>query len=354
MPETYKFFQVQFFVGVYEYFCYFLAMENKKIGYIIANFGGPRTIDEVEPFLRALLTDKDVIRTKLPMPLSYLLFAYIAKRRAKKVTEDYQTIGGGSPIYKDTEDVAEILRTHLPGPVITFHRYLHETHAEFINTIQNTLCDRFIVFPMFPQFTYATTGSIAKWFEKKLPESISQKMRWIKSYPNHPAFIEAHVQVIRHYLKANQLDDQETILLFSAHGIPKQFITTGDVYQDECESSFHAIMRNFPNILGRLAYQSRFGRAEWIQPYTIDVCKGILSWCQGRKNVAIIPISFTSDHIETLHEIESEYMPVIRDRGLNVYRIPALTLDPSWINAIIAIINEQRTCNNQMLIYRSQ
>ena len=92
-------------------------------------------------------------------------------------------------------------------------------------------CDEIYVFPLFPQFTYATTGSISKWFKKYLPDDVVRKMRWIKSYAAHPSFIKTYQKSIRSFLVQNQLSDENTILLFSAHGIPQKFVDEGDVYQ---------------------------------------------------------------------------------------------------------------------------
>ena len=107
------------------------------ITYLIVNFGGPRTLKEVEPFLEALLTDKDVIRTKFPQVFHNLLFGRIARKRAKTVCHDYEKIGGGSPIWTDTEYVASELRHQLQAPVLTFHRYLPSTHASFIEEVES-------------------------------------------------------------------------------------------------------------------------------------------------------------------------------------------------------------------------
>ena len=109
----------------------------KKIVYLIANFGGPRSLDEVEPFLRALLTDRDVLRTGLPQFLNYPLFWYVAKKRAKKVEGDYASIGNRSPIFFDTEAIADALRQTLDGPVLTFHRYIPATHELFAKTLEH-------------------------------------------------------------------------------------------------------------------------------------------------------------------------------------------------------------------------
>ncbi|NGX42063.1 MAG: Ferrochelatase [Chlamydiae bacterium] len=322
----------------------------KKIGYIIAGFGGPRDLKEVFPFLQSLLTDQEIIRTKLPKIIHRLLFTRIAKKRSKKLSMDYETIGGKSPIFADTEALKHSLSRHLKGPIITFHRYLPATHNDFIHAAHNLQCDEIRVFPLFPQFTYATTGSVALWFQQHLPPTIVNKMRWVKSYPTHPGFVKAHQNSIRNFLQKHQLSQKDTILLFSAHGLPRDFITKGDIYEDECQASFNAVMKAFPDTIGRLSYQSKFGPGEWLRPYTNDMCQQINSWKEERTNIVFVPISFTSDHIETLFEIEQEYMSIIKEKNLRPYRIPCLTLNPDWVQAISIILTEAELCNNQMLV----
>ena len=233
-------------------------MKNRKTAYIIANFGGPRDLTEVFPFLESLLTDQEVIRTPLPRGIHHLLFRFIARYRAKKMTENYKKIGNKSPIFESTETIAEYLRGHLDGPVLTFHRYLPATHADFLHAIRQLACYDIYVFPMFPQFTYATTGSIARWYEEHLPPAIISNIRWVKSYPAHPAFILAHQKNIHNFLIQSHLDVKNTILLFSAHGLPKKFITAGEVYEEECRNSFSQVAKGFPETLNQLCYQSKF------------------------------------------------------------------------------------------------
>jgi ferrochelatase len=323
---------------------------TERTCYLIVNFGGPRTLPEIEPFLKELLTDKDVVRTGMPRPLHNYLFKRIAKKRAVKISGEYAHMGGGSPIYADTEAVAESIRQATGSSVVTFHRYLSATHAAFIETISKVPCDRIMVFPLFPQFTYATSGSVARWFQEHLPYTTMNKLRWIKSYPAHPAFIKVHQNCIREFLTAHGLKEQEVALVFTAHGIPQSFVITGDLYESECRLSFKQVMQAFPQAVGRLCYQSKFGPGEWLRPYTIDLCKEIKEWHQGRKHVLFVPISFTSDHIETLCEIEREYMPVVKEQGLNAYRVPALNRREDWLQAIQEIMRETNLCNNQMLV----
>ncbi len=313
---------------------------------LLVNFGGPRDLDEIALFLKTLLSDRDVIRTRFPRFVHNWIFGRVAHKRALKMRSDYQQIGGRSPIYFDTEGLAATLSHRLQVPVLTFHRYLPATHADSLKKIKQA--KELTVLPLFPQFSYATTGSIARFF------SIFPywKLRWIKSYAAHPSFIRAYQRRISDFLHEKNLREEETTFLFSAHGLPKIFVEEGDPYESECNFSFERVMQGFPRALARLCYQSKFGPGEWLRPYTNEVCERILEWHGGRKNIVFIPISFTSDHIETLFEVEKLYLPIIASKGLNAFRCPALNLEPYWIDALIEILKKTNLCNNQMLIRR--
>jgi ferrochelatase len=319
--------------------------------YLIANFGGPRNIQEVEGFLKELLIDQEVIRTPFPSFIHRLFFTRIAKKRALKVIPEYVKIGGMSPIYEDTERIAATLRKYRKVPILTFHRYLPKTHACFLSAIKQIPKDHQIrVFPMFPQFSYATTGSIALFFSRNLCGQSLNQFSWIKSYATHPLYLNAFEQQLRLCLSQHKLKEKEVCLLFSAHAIPRKFVCTGDPYEKECDLSFHALKNRFPQAICHLSYQSQFDEQEWLRPYTSDVCEEINHWAQDRKTVVVIPLSFTSDHIETLFEIEKLYLPVIRKQGLAAIRCPALNHRPDWIQAILAIMEQEETLPNQMLI----
>ena len=320
--------------------------------YLLANFGGPRYREEIEPFLRALLCDRDVIRTKFPNWLHNWFFGRIAKKRALKINEDYEKIGF-SPIYEDTEAMKRALEPALNAPVFTFHRYMPATHADSLLEIENCKAKEICVIPLFPQFCYGTTGSIARFFSTRLSSAAISKLRWIKSYAAHPSFIQAWTERIALFLKERKLREEDTFLFFSAHGVPRSFIDEGDPYEEECKQTVSEVMKNFPNLPGRLAYQSKFGRGEWLRPYTDEECRNVLAWAKERKEIVFVPISFTSDHIETLFEIEELYLPLIRDAGLNAHRCPALNLEANWIFALESIAKQLEVCPNEMLVRKT-
>lgn len=322
-----------------------------KTAYLLVNFGGPRNLGEIEEFLISLLTDQEVVRTPFPAFFHRWLFTRVAKKRTGKIAPDYAQIGGKSPIYEDTEAVAKNVSQILGEEVITFHRYLPKTHPGFIQKMEALSHVREIrIFPMFPQFSYATTGSIARWFKDHLSTKTLGKMQWVKSYPMQGSYIGAMEQCLRECLESNGLKEEETFLLFSAHGLPERFIATGDTYQRECCLSYEEISARFPKASSLISYQSQFGKEKWIEPYTAEVCEKIADLAQGKKNVVVVPLSFTSDHIETLYEIEELYLGAIRKNGLSAIRCPALNRRGDWIAAIAEIFKSKEMHNNQMLL----
>jgi ferrochelatase len=326
----------------------------QKKAYLLVNFGGPRDLNEIDEFLIELLTDQEVLRTCFPAFLHRFLFTRVAKKRTKKITPDYALIGGKSPIFEDTEAIAEKIGQKMDAEVIVFHRYLPKTHAKFIEKMESLYAiEKIRVFPMFPQFSYATTGSVALWFKTHLPSLIVNKLSWVKSYPVEPSYIHAFETCLRDFMLEKGLKEEETILLFSAHGLPQRFIDTGDPYENECQRTFEQLKKRFPKALTKLSYQSQFGKEEWIRPFTAEACETIDKWGKSQKNCVIVPLSFTSDHIETLYEIQKLYLPIICKTGMQAYRCPALNRREEWIHAIVGLFQGEQEMKNPMLVRKS-
>lgn len=320
---------------------------RKKV--LLVNFGGPRSCDEVHPFLKELLTDHDVIRTPIPQPFQDLLFKYIAKKRSKKIAEDYHIIGGKSPIFEDTEWMASALRDE-GFDVLTFHRYLPMTHGDFLEKASEFITDDVVVFPLFPQFSYSTTGSIARWMQKNLCRRKAKRLSWVKSYSEDDGFIASYVNTIKQYMQSQELIEEESLLFFSPHGLPVSYVFEGDPYMVECQRSYHKIIKAFPRAGCIMGFQSQFGKAEWIKPYTNELSDTIAEWNVDYKNVVFIPLSFTSDHIETLFEVQYQYLPAVKDAGFNAYRCPALNRREDWVKAVASVIRNSDLTTTEMLI----
>lgn len=318
-----------------------------KKGYFLVNFGGPRDLEEVKEFLQELLSDQDVVRSGLPKFLHQPLFRAIAARRSNRIRQEYSHIGGKSPIYEETEWLAQEMRNTLKGPLWTFHRYLPKTHYDFCKQIplMNQL-DEIYVFPLFPQMSYATTGSIARWFQNHLPGELWQKLRWVAGYSAHEGFIEAYRERVQETLDKLEWKPSETAILASFHGIPKSFVQGGDPYSVQCERSFHALKAFFPQAVWKMSYQSKFGPGEWLRPYTSDVCLEAC-WRENRKRVLVVPLAFTCDHIETLSEIENEYLPLFRQQGCEAFRVSSLNRSQTFLQAVLAILKEHEAKPDQ-------
>ena len=322
-----------------------------KTALIVVNFGGPRNLLEIPSFLRSLLTDEDVIRTHLPRFLEKKLFERIARKRAPVIAHDYEKIGGGSPIYEDTNWFFAELSQQLDLPGRAFHRYLDATHPSFIEEIEKMEGFEFLVFPLFPQFCYATTGSIARWFSRYLKKDIVSSMHWIRSYGAHKAYLTSFTACLQEFLQEKGILESEAFLLFSAHGVPVQFICQGDLYKQECEASFFLLSQRFPKATCFLSYQSKFGRGKWLEPSTQKICQSPKDFIGDKKHVVLIPLTFTSDHIETLFEIEG-YASLVRSQGIQAHRCPALGRRTDWVLAAKTILQEGCFVSNQELIRR--
>ncbi len=320
---------------------------------LVVNFGGPRDLLEVPSFLVSLLTDEDVIRTPFPAFFQRWFFRRIAIKRSVNVAEDYETIGGRSPIFADTEWITEALSKRLNLPALAFHRYIESTHEPFVNSLYSLSPEEIVVFPLFPQFSYATTGSIARWFSSHVDTNYVNRMKWIPSYYKDPLYIQAFVSLIKDFLAEKGLSEEDTLLFFSAHGLPVKYILDGDPYQKECQESFLLIKEFFPLASSLLAYQSKFGRGKWLEPSTGDLCKKPQDWLGNKKHVVIIPLSFSSDHIETLFEIEQLYVSSLRLLGISAYRCPALGRREDWVASAAGIIEQGGHTSNQALIRTS-
>jgi ferrochelatase len=321
-----------------------------ETGIVLVNFGGPRSCDEVEAFLKTLLCDQDVVRTPFPPWIHNFIFKKVAKKRAVKVSKDYEEIGGKSPIFFDTENLRAFLEKKLECSVFTFHRYLPETFNEFIKQIEAFKGSRLIVFPLFPQFSYATTGSCARFFKENLCRDTLQKMVWIPSYPNHKAFIDAFKNNICETLKNHQLDEKDCTLFYSFHGVPKKFICFDDPYLQQCSLGFEALKKHFPKADHLMAFQSKFGKGEWLKPYTSSIVEEDFSVIKT-KNVLFVPLSFTSDHIETLGEIENEYMEPLKQKGFNALRVSCLQNDFNWV---LDVLNTSSNFTSTSMLVRQE
>ncbi|HAG82706.1 MAG TPA: ferrochelatase [Cyanobacteria bacterium UBA12227] len=318
-----------------------------SVGVLLLNLGGPETLEDVRPFLFNLFSDPEIIRLRfswMQSPLAWL----ISTMRAKKSQENYRQIGGGSPLRYITEAQAQALQEQLKqkgteANVYVGMRYWHPFTEEAIARIKRDAIEQLVIFPLYPQFSISTSGSSFRLLEKLWQEDPSlQRIEHtvIPSWYQQPGYLQAMAQLIAQELDQFANPDQVHIF-FSAHGVPLSYVTeAGDPYQEEIEKCTALIMktlnRSNPHTL---AYQSRVGPVEWLKPYTEEAIAELGS--QGVKDVVVVPISFVSEHIETLQEIDIEYRELAEESGIeNFQRVPALNTHPIFIDSLATLVIE--------------
>ncbi|MFW9264030.1 ferrochelatase [Nostoc sp. KVJ20] len=316
-----------------------------RVGVLLLNLGGPDKLEDVGPFLYNLFSDPEIIRLPfrwLQKPLAW----FIATRRTRTSQENYKQIGGGSPLRRITEAQGEALKEQLGflGQEVDIYvgmRYWHPYTEEAIAQISQDKVEHLVILPLYPQFSISTSGSSFRLLEKLWQEDPKlQPIDYtvIPSWYKQPGYLQAMAQLIAQELEQFPNPD-EVHIFFSAHGVPKSYVEeAGDPYQAEIEECTALIMQtlNRPNA-HTLAYQSRVGPVEWLQPYTEDALKEL--GAEGVKDLVVVPISFVSEHIETLQEIDIEYREVAEESGIhNFRRVPAPNTHPVFINALAELV----------------
>ncbi len=317
-------------------------------GVVLLNMGGPDSLSAVRPFLARLFSDRELIR--LPAaPLTQPLFSWIVSGlRARKVRRYYEEIGGGSPIGRLTEAQRAALETALRADGGNFRvyvgmRYWHPLAKHAVLDMMDDGVARAIALPLYPQYCAATTGSSftdleawKRWARASFP------LTFVRSWPDDRGYIAALSERIRETLSRLPASapggaPSRTHLLFSAHGVPKSFIDGGDPYADEVARTAAAVMRNFPGLPHSISYQSRAGRAEWLKPDTVD--EVVRLGREGANALVVVPVSFVSDHIETLHELDIRLKGTAAQAGIATFlRVPALNDSPAFIAALKDIV----------------
>lgn len=285
---------------------------------VLLNLGGPDSLKAVQPFLENLFNDPDIFK----LPFQKKLAKFISTKRAPKVEYEYELIGGKSPLAEWTEwqrsSLEKKLRTLSPSiDVYTAMRYWNPITADTARIIEEKNYEKIILLPLYPHFSVTTTGS--SFNEWKRVFSSLDKTEYIESYFDHPLYIKAISERIDETLLQFPSNIKEkVILLFSAHGTPVSFVKKGDPYSHQINKTIKAVMdyRNDKEYYDN-CFQSKVGPAKWLKPSTKEKIEELSE--AGYKHLLVIPISFVSDHIETLYELNIEYRHIADKAGIENY-----------------------------------
>lgn len=318
---------------------------------LLFNLGGPDDLASVEPFLVNLFSDREIIELPVGAALQPAFARVIAKLRGPSVRRNYARIGGGSPQLRLTREQAAALEDHLNAGqcasryrVFIAMRYSRPTCEDALAAIAAEGITRIVTLTLFPHYSKATTGSSRREFDRTLGKAVWGSrfdVTHIDRFAADPRYVAAMAETVaRGWLDIPPERRRDAVLLFSAHGLPQKFIDEGDPYVDEIEATRAGILERL-EFTGRevLAYQSRTGPVKWIGPGTEQMLERLGH--EGVRDVLVVPLSFVSDHIETLYEVDLLFAETAARAGITGYRrTTALNASPLFVAALAGLVED--------------
>jgi len=321
---------------------------SSRTGVLLVNLGTPSapTAQALRPYLRQFLSDPRVVEIPRAVWLP-ILHGIILNTRPAKSAKKYASIWmpEGSPLQVYTERQAKLLKGRLGQDGLSdlavewAMRYGNPSIAKALGHMKAAGCGRILVLPLYPQYAASSTASVidevarclTHW--RNLPE-----LRYVRSFHDHPGYIAAlEARVREHWMKHGQGDK----LIMSFHGVPRRSLERGDPYHCECHKTARLLAEalGLPAERWQLTFQSRFGRAEWLQPYTQPTLEALAK--AGTAGVDVICPGFAGDCLETLEEIAMECKQAFLANGGKVFQyIPCLNDRPDWIAALADLTHQ--------------
>jgi protoporphyrin/coproporphyrin ferrochelatase len=314
---------------------------NAPIALVLLNMGGPDSPEAVKPFLYNLFSDRELIRLPLGSVLQRPFARIIAHFRSKKVAENYRAIGGRSPLLHWTtlqaQGISRELGDHFSPHVAM--RYWHPTAAETVRQLAADGIERAVVLSMYPHYTPATTGSSIGNFRRAVAD-IHPALVYsiIDQWYDWPGYLDALAARVMSGLEEFSPDVRRRArILFSAHALPQSFIDRGDPYLEHVMATVRGVMERVGKESWHLGFQSRSGPVRWMEPETTAVIDQLAA--DGCEALLMVPVSFVSDHIETLHEIDMEYREHALSRGIRFFaRSPSLNDHPDFMRGMADLV----------------
>jgi len=310
----------------------------KKDALILLNMGGPNNLDEVELFLRNMFNDPNILTMKSSL-LRRFVAGMITFFRTESSQEIYRRLGGKSPIVDLTRKLVAALQERVgEGVVVDFAmRYTPPFADEVCRRLAEHDIGRVFLIPLYPQYSTTTTKSSLEDFERAAASlGVSAPVFRVEHFFEQPIYNEAVIARVREALAGEEAASYE--IVFSAHGLPQKIVDAGDPYQRHVErhvALLETMMADaglhFKNV--RLAYQSKVGPMQWLQPALDETLRTIEA-----QRVLVYPIAFTVDNSETDFELAIEYAEIARERGFESYRVCRCVNDhPRFVEALAAL-----------------
>ncbi|MGI9102389.1 MAG: ferrochelatase [Terriglobales bacterium] len=316
---------------------------SNRVGVVLFQLGGPDSPEAIEPFLYNLFCDPDIIDFPFARLGRRALAKIISVTRAKKVQHHYGVMGGFSPIRRFTEQQGMALESRLQAEGVDARcfvamRYWHPFTEEAVAALDASGCDSIVLLPMYPQYSKTTTGSsLNEWWRKFQPAG--RRVEVINDFYRNPLYLDSVVDRIDETLTRFR-DPDDVVLVFSAHSLPVAVVEQGDPYQKQIEGTVSMVMRRgrWFNV-HRVCYQSKVGASKWLQPSLRSTVRELAA--AGIRDVCVVPISFVSDHVETLGEINHEARELAQQVGITRFEMtPGLNDSPLFIAALCDVVME--------------
>jgi ferrochelatase len=315
---------------------------TRRLAVVLTNLGGPDSLEAVRPFLKNLFSDPAII--DLPWPLRPLVAQIISRTRNQSAQKIYQKLGGSSPLLQNTKaqqiQLFQALRDQLPEQEVEIFiamRYWHPFTAQTVAQVKQFQPTEVVLLPLYPQFSTTTTGSsFAEWYRQAAQQGLKVTTREVRSYPEDGAFIEAHVDLLLPWIEKASVFGAPRIL-FSAHGLPQKVIDKGDPYENHVHQTVRAILQKIPPCVDSVVcYQSKVGPLKWLEP---SIGQELRRAAQDRVPVIVVPVTFVSEHSETLIELDEDYRSLAEELGIPFCgRVPTLSDHPAYIKALARLV----------------
>ena len=317
-----------------------MAISTRKVGVVLFQLGGPDTLEAIEPFLYNLFCDPDIIDFPFARLGRKPLAKLISSTRARKVQHHYSVIGGGSPIRRFTEQQGRALETRLlqmgiDAQCFVAMRYWHPFTSEAIAQVRASACDEIVLLPLYPHYSSTTTGSSLNEWNRLFHDDIP--VHQVQNFYQHGLYLDSLIERVDEALARFRRPDHAEIV-FSAHSVPVSVIEKGDPYQRHIEHTVELLMqRGGWSNHHRLCYQSKVGASKWLQPSLHHTLRQLSA--ERIRQVCIVPISFVSDHVETLGEIDHEAREEARKLGIEQFEMSSgLNDSPTFIAALADLV----------------
>ena len=319
-----------------------MTRKGRRVGVVLFQLGGPDTLEAIEPFLYNLFCDPDIIDFPFARIGRKPLAKLISTTRARKVQHHYATIGGGSPIRRNTELQAKALQHDLKRHGIDARcfvamRYWHPFTAEAIEQIEAADCDELVLLPMYPQYSSTTTGSSLNEWRRRYSGDLPTYC--VETFYRNTMYLDSVVEKINDAL-ARFANSQNPEIIFSAHSVPMSVVEKGDPYQRQIEETVRLLVdRGGWRNSHRLCYQSKVGASKWLQPSLHHTLRQLSA--EHMCEVCIVPVAFVSDHVETLGEIDHEAREEAQRLGFTQFEMTkGLNDSPMFISALTRVVQE--------------